>query len=161
MVEGDPARGPHSTGPSTLRQAQESQAQDRLRRGLLRTTLLDGRAPSLNAKGGTWLVYASPRKRQPDAAHCEGVYVLEYDGWAPAVSEGGPLVIPTLRLRCINMSMVAAVTLTPALSRQGPVKGEGVTGIPHLRHSREGGNPSPAWCAVTTPEAVQHTARPY
>ena len=33
--------------------------------------------------------------------------------------------------------------------------------IPHLRHSREGGNPAPAWCAITTPEAVQHAARPY
>ena len=28
--------------------------------------------------------------------------------------------------------------------------------LPYLRHSRERGNLSPAWCAITTPEAVRH-----
>ena len=32
------------------------------------------------------------------------------------------------------------------------------TQIPHLRHSRAGGNPSPARCVLTTPEAVCHPA---
>ena len=31
-------------------------------------------------------------------------------------------------------------------------------GIPHLRHSREGGNLSPAWCAITTPSKQSHHA---
>ena len=31
---------------------------------------------------------------------------------------------------------------------------------PHLRHSREGGNPSPTGCATMTPEAVRHAPRP-
>ena len=32
--------------------------------------------------------------------------------------------------------------------------------IPHLRHSREGGNPSPTPGATMTPEAVRHAGRP-
>ena len=49
-----------------------------------------------------------------------------------------------------------AVTLTPALSRRG----RGDSQIPHLRHSRERGNPSPTRCAAMTPEAVRHAGRP-
>ena len=49
-----------------------------------------------------------------------------------------------------------AVTLTLALSRRG----RGDSQIPHLRHSRERGNPSPTRCAAMTPEAVRHAGRP-
>ena len=34
------------------------------------------------------------------------------------------------------------------------------TQIPHLRRSREGGNPSPTGCTTMTPEAVRHAPRP-
>ena len=33
--------------------------------------------------------------------------------------------------------------------------------IPHLRHSRERGNPSPTGCASMTPQAVRHAGRPH
>ena len=32
--------------------------------------------------------------------------------------------------------------------------------IPHLRHTRERGNPSPTGCAAMTPEAARHAGRP-
>ncbi len=40
------------------------------------------------------------------------------------------------------------------------VNGFSVPQIPHLRHSREGGNPSPARCTAIASEAVRHAARP-
>ena len=41
-----------------------------------------------------------------------------------------------------------------------PAKRTAFPQVPHLRHSRERGNPSPTGCTTMTPEAARHAPRP-
>ena len=67
-----------------------------------------------------------------------------------------------------STAATSVIPATAGIHGGGPAMGSRLHGNdgrrraaqPHNRHSRDGGNPSPTWCTITTPEAVRHAVLP-